>query len=62
MFVRHRINFKIVYVIISSVADNEKDMNYYEIPLPFDKNAEYNLNRIEGRHSNDDTVRKHIRR
>lgn len=39
------------------IADNEKDMNYYEIPLPFDKNAEYNLNQIEGRHSSDDTVR-----
>lgn len=45
-----------LYVIIY-IADNEKDMNYYDIPLPFDKNAEYNLNQIEGRHSSDDTVR-----
>lgn len=39
------------------IGDNEKDMNYYEIPLPFDKNTEFNLNQIEGRHSMDDTVR-----
>lgn len=32
-------------------------MNYYENSLPFDKNAEYNLNQLEGRHSSDDTVR-----
>lgn len=39
------------------IGDNEKDMNYYETPLTFDKNAEYNLNQIEGRHASDDTVR-----
>lgn len=32
-------------------------MNYYEIPLPYDNTAGYNLNHIEGQHSTDDTVR-----
>lgn len=35
-------------------------MNYYDIPMPFDKSGEYNLNEIEGRHFNDDSVCTHF--
>lgn len=46
----------LIGISVIFTADNEKDMNFYEIPMPIDKSAELNLNQLESRQSNDDTV------
>lgn len=54
LFIQIRRSLIYSSILIVFIADNENDMNYYEIPN--DVNSENHLNRIEGRHSTDDSV------